>query len=306
MIEDSDVLTAVLERSGLRGRVYCRTEAHAPWGLSLGAQPGAVFHAVAAGACWLTHAGERVQLAAGDLLLFPRGATHTLSDAPRSRAVALEDWLASIRKGGRRTLGARQGDATSVLCGVYEFDVPTGAHPVLELLPERVHLRPSAQRADLAGTLASLHGEHERGPLGSGLVIARLLDVMFVQIVRAWAETEPRRAGWIGALREPALARALLAIHRDPGRAYSVEELAKLGGTSRATLARRFAEQIGEPPLSYLTRVRLDEAARRLTQTEASLAAIAQAVGYTSEFAFNKAFRRQYGEPPGRYRQRFT
>lgn len=304
MSYDSDVLATVLERSGLRGQVYCSTEARAPWGLALQQRAGAVFHVISAGTCWLTHGRERVQLAAGDVVLFARGDAHALSDAPRSPKLELEAWLSRIGRGGRRQLGSQQGAATEVLCGVYEFDVSTRTHPVLELLPARLHLRPSTQRADLAGTLASLHGEHARGPLGSALVIARLLDVLFVQIVRAWVESAPRESGWIGALAEPVLARALAAMHRELERDWSVEQLARVSGTSRATLARRFGEQVGEAPLSYLTRLRLEEAARRLARGREGLAAIAQEVGYSSEFAFNRAFRRMYGEPPGHYRER--
>lgn len=304
MNDDNDVLAALLERTGLRGKVYCHTQARAPWGLSFAAEAGAVFHTVSVGSCWLTQGRERLQLSAGDILIFPRGAVHALSDAPKSPKLELARWLASIRRGGRQMLGSQNGAVCEVLCGVYEFDVPARAHPVLELLPERLHLRPSVQRPDLAGTLASLHGEQARGPLGSALVISRLLDILFVQIVRAWVESAPQAAGWIGALAEPVLARALAAIHRDPGRAWSVDELARVSGTSRATLARRFGDQVGQTPLSYLTRVRLDEAARRLAHGQDSLAEIAQDVGYTSEFAFNRAFRRLHGEPPGRYRER--
>lgn len=100
------------------------------------------------------------------------------------------------------------------------------------------------------------------------------------------------------------MARALAAMHRELERDWSVEQLARVSGTSRATLARRFGEQVGEAPLSYLTRLRLEEAARRLARGHEGLAAIAQEVGYSSEFAFNRAFRRMYGEPPGRYRER--
>jgi AraC-like DNA-binding protein len=303
---DNDLLATVLERTGLRGHVYCSTEARAPWGLSLREQPGAVFHAISSGTCWLTHGRERVQLATGDVVLFAHGGAHTVSDVPKSPKLDLEAWLARGRRAGRQVLGSARGPASEVLCGVYEFEVAAQAHPVLQLLPPLLHLRPSAQRKDLAGTLASLQGELARGPLGSALVMARLLDIMFVQIVRAWVETSPEQSGWIGALTEPVLARALTAMHHELERDWSVETLARASGTSRATLARRFGEQIGEAPLAYLTRLRLEEAARKLARGEDNLSAIAQAVGYSSEFAFNRAFRRMFGEPPGRYRERVS
>jgi AraC-like DNA-binding protein len=125
-----------------------------------------------------------------------------------------------------------------------------------------------------------------------------------VQIVRAWADDQPPgAAGWIGALREPTLARALSLLHEDIARNWDVEMLARAAGTSRATLGRRFASEVGESPLAYLTRVRMLQAARKLERTTDGLAAIAREVGYTSEFAFNRAFRRAFSVPPGEYRR---
>jgi AraC-like DNA-binding protein len=303
---NNDLLASVLERTGLRGHVYCRSSARGAWGLRFAARPGAVFHAVAAGSCWLSYRSRRIQLVAGDVVLLPRTIAHTLSDAERTPCIDLERWLAKpTDSAGLRTLGARTGPITQVLCGVFEFDAGVVAHPVLDLLPECLHLQPGIQRSDLAGTLASLLGEHERGPLGSGLVIARLLDIMFVQLVRAWVETSaPSTTGWIGAQQDRILSRALGAIHGDPAHAWTVDELAHISGSSRATLARRFREWIGEAPLAYLTRVRLDEAAARLAQHDLGLADVALAVGYASEFAFSRAFRRQHGVAPGQYRAR--
>lgn len=306
--QDNDLLAAVLERTGLQGRVYCRTSAPAPWGLHFAPRDGAVFHAIAAGTCWLRYGTQRVQLGAGDIVLFPRGSAHTLSDAPRTASIELEDWLAR-RAPAKSVHDAARGRSDplssrcDVLCGVYEFKQTLASQPVLELLPDCLHVRLGLQRSELAGTLASLLGEHERGALGSHLVIRRLLDIMFVQLVRAWVETAAAGStGWIGALADDSLARALAAIHREPARAWTVEKLAQLGGCSRATLARRFRDQLAEAPLAYVTKVRLELAASRLLTDAASLAEVAQAVGYASEFAFSRAFRRFYGEAPGQYR----
>jgi AraC-like DNA-binding protein len=161
------------------------------------------------------------------------------------------------------------------------------------------------ERPDLAATTAALTREQARTISGTSLVISRLLDVLFVQIVRAWAdEQHSGGAGWIGALRDSTLARALALLHRDLARDWDVEGLARAAGASRATLGRRFAAEVGEPPLVYLARLRMQEAARRLQRSDASVSAIAHAVGYTSEFAFNRAFRRELGVPPGEYRRR--
>jgi AraC-like DNA-binding protein len=301
-MEHGDVLAHVLERSGLHGRVFCQTRAHAPWGLQFEASESALFHTVLSGACWLLTDRARVQLVAGDVVLIARGAAHALADAPSSPKLPLSQWLAT-RRGEHGVLGlGGRGDRCEVLCGVYEYAGTAAAHPVLARLPARLHVR---DRAELSTTLASLRAESQRGPLGSALIASRLLDVLLVQIVRAWVESSaPGAAGWIGALNDETLARALARIHAEPARAWSVEALARASQTSRATLTRRFVAQVGEPPLAYLTRVRLQEAASALARSDAGLAAIAADIGYATEFAFSRAFRRAFGEPPGKYRER--
>jgi transcriptional regulator GlxA family with amidase domain len=194
-----------------------------------------------------------------------------------------------------------------VLCGVYQLDAPGAQHPVLGLLPPVLHVPATRTRAnpELDATLASLAREYSRGERGSTVIVARLLDVLLIQVVRVWADDQPAGgAGWIGALGDPVLSRALSAMHGDLPRAWDVAALARAAATSRATLGRRFGAAVGEPPLAYLQRVRMHEAARRLRGSDAGLAAIAAAIGYHSEFAFNRAFRRRFGVPPGEFRRR--
>jgi transcriptional regulator GlxA family with amidase domain len=190
--------------------------------------------------------------------------------------------------------------------GAPEFE-HAAAHPVLRLLPKTLYLPAHAtrERADLTATVAALAREYESGGRGASLVVSRLLEVLFVQAVRAWADQQPQGgAGWIGALRDPTLARTLALLHEDLARPWDVAALARVAGTSRATLGRRFSTEVGEAPLAYLTRARMLRAARSLESTDEGLAAIARDVGYTSEFAFSRAFRREFGVPPGEYRKR--
>lgn len=140
---------------------------------------------------------------------------------------------------------------------------------------------------------------------GSAIIVSRLLDIMFVQVVRTWADDAPaERAGWIGALTDATLGRTLEAMHGDLRRAWTVPALARIAGTSRATLGRRFVAEVGEPPLAYLARARMQEASRLLRGSDDGLAAIAARVGYDSEFAFSRAFRRAFGAPPGEHRRK--
>ena len=301
-----DVLGQVLDETRLRGRVYCETLARAPWGVSFEAGDPPVFHLVTAGRCQLLVSGATLELVAGDIVLVAPHTAHALADDVRSARVRLADWLAE-RDARAPRLGG-DGPETRVLCGVYEFERAGPNHPVLRLLPRTLFLPAARQRerADLAATLAALQREYGSGARGASLVVTRLLEILFVQVVRAWADDQPPGgAGWIGALRDPALARALALLHEDLGRDWTVDALARIAGTSRATLGRRFLAEVGESPLAYLTRARMQLAARRLETTDDGLAAIAQELGYTSEFAFNKAFRRTLGVPPGLYRKQY-
>ena len=305
---DVDVLASVIEQSGLRGRVYCRSLARAPWGLDFdgGTDGGGLFHLVMSGACWFLQGGKRTQLLAGDVVLVPRGRRHALADDPRSPRIRLADWLGAPSREGDapRVLGSARGAETEVLCGVYAHAPRMLRQPVLELLPDWLYLgaRGGRASADLEATVSSLRVESAMGARGSSLIVSRLLDILFVQIVRAWADANPARAGWIGALQDPVLAQALAAMHGAPAHHWDVASLARRCGSSRATLARKFTAHVGQPPLAYLTQLRLDLAARRLATSRDGLAAVAASVGYSSEFAFSRAFRRTFGKPPAAFR----
>lgn len=299
----SDLLGQILERTRLRGQLYCRTVARAPWGLRLSPTAVATLHIVTSGTCHLTQGREVIALGPGDVVLLPRGDGHAVADSPRSPKVPLEQWLSERGDGPTHVLGG-SGVESTLLCGFFAFDEP-GAHPVLKLLPARVHLRGASEAARaMLPTMSLVEREYERGERGASVVISRLLDILLVQVLRAWADAQPPGgAGWLGALGDRTLASALGWMHSEPGRDWKVSELARRSGTSRATLARRFAAEVGMAPHAYLTRLRMQEAAVLLRESDDGLAAIAARVGYDSEFAFNRAFRRAMGVPPGLYRR---
>ncbi len=298
LVLDPERLDALAHRSvgtRLTGSIFCHASAAAPWGLRIDASPKASFHVVLDGSCWLViDARAPRRLIAGDLVLLSRGAGHALCDDPASPRVPLDEWRAQR---GRRARGA----VTDLLCGTYDLGSQSN-HPVLRLLPPLIHL-PAHDSAGLQTTLRLLLDEFDRPDVGSSKVVSRLLDVLFIQILRSWVDRQPEgSSGWLGALRDPAIGRALSALHRSPARPWTVKSLAAAAGLSRAVFARRFKDLVRATPLAYLTQLRLDTAARLLRTTDDPLAAIAQSVGYTSEFAFNRAFRRTRGSPPGRFR----
>ncbi|MEU0543718.1 AraC family transcriptional regulator [Nocardia sp. NPDC005978] len=272
---------------------------HAPWGRSYPIVPGTGFHVVLQGSCWvLTPAGESIALGAGDVLLMPRGADHLLADDPGTP-------ITEIARPGEPREIAGPGQRTALLCGAYALGGRRG-HPMLDELPEFIHLpaRPGRHPA-LRSAVDLLAGELAEPRPGSDAVVPALLDTLLLFALRAWFDEQAaaRAAGWAGAFTDPAVAMTLRAIHEAPEKNWTVPELSELAGVSRATLARRFTATVGEPPLAYVTRWRMLTAARLLRETDTPLAGIARKVGYQSEFAFAKAFKREYSLAPGQYRR---
>lgn len=301
-----DILADILEVTRLSGKVFCQASALSPWGLQVDPGPSACLHIVVEGSCWLL-AGQQAprQLSPWDVVLLAHGTGHVLCDDPKSPRIPLREWR--VEKEARRAARerARGAPVSTLICGSYTMEAED-PHPVLQLLPEVIWVpgRRSAQNAGLQGTLQLLAAELEAPDVGSEKVVSRLLDVLFIRILRFWLDSEQAGAtGWLGALRDRTVAQALALMHQAPAKGWSVESLADAVGLSRPAFARRFAEKVGQPPLAYLTDLRLAGAARLLRTSDLSLAQIAETVGYGSEFAFNRAFRRGRGVPPGRFRK---
>ena len=200
----------------------------------------------------------------------------------------------------------RSGIGMVMLCGAYLLD-RSRSHPLLAELPDVVHLpaRVGLHPA-LRAAVDLLGAELERSRPGVDGVVPALLDLLLLYILRAWFEEQSDRdtaSGWVAALHDQPVAAALRAIHGDPGRPWTVEQLGTKAGLSRAAFARRFTTLVGQPPLAYLTWWRMTIAARLLHDSDAPLGAIARQVGYTSEFAFAHAFKREHGSPPGGFRR---
>ena len=197
------------------------------------------------------------------------------------------------------------GTRTMFLCAEYVYDLDV-AQPLMSLLPTVLRVPADPARAGRVAMIVELPageiGAH--GP-GSRPAVARLLDLLLIEAIRHGVRDDPSADGpsWLTALRDPAIARVLALLHARPGEPWTLERLADEAHVSRATLARRFTEAVGEPPLAYLTSWRMQLAAARLKHTSATVEVIAHEVGYTSEHAFNRAFARHRGNPPGRYRR---
>jgi AraC-like DNA-binding protein len=176
---------------------------------------------------------------------------------------------------------------------------------MLRTLPVVAHFGASRVQANrsLAAMLNLLACEVEHPGPGSEILIQRLFDALFLYVVRAWIEQDSERPGWMAALRDPALGKALASIHAEPGGDWTVAALARTTGLSRAAFARRFTQTVGEPPMAYLTRWRMGLAAQLLSGGQQPLPDVARRLGYESEFAFSRAFKRNYGVAPATYRR---
>ncbi|HEY2671459.1 MAG TPA: AraC family transcriptional regulator [Rugosimonospora sp.] len=274
---------------------------------------GAGFHIVLEGSCWLIPPqGTPIALGIGDVAFLPHGAAHALADSLSTPLADVSPSLARVppddgdASRADRHPADRSGAATIMLCGAYLLD-RSRAHPLLSNLPEVIHLPARVGRhPGLRAAIDLLGDELEQPRPGGDAMMYALLDVLLLHILRAWFDQKSAdgdATGWAAALRDPAVAAALRAVHSDPSRQWTVEELAAQADLSRAAFARRFAGLVGQPPLAYLTWWRMTLAARLLRDGDAPLAAVARKVGYTSEFAFAHAFKRECGLAPGRFRR---
>ncbi len=276
---------------------------HAPWGVRAEPFSGAGFHVVLEGTCWLIPpAGAAIALGVGDVVCLPHGCGHALADSPSTPLTGAPS--ASLREMAPSTDAGER--ATILLCGAYTLD-QTRPHPLFEELPEVIHLPARlGHRTPLRAAVNLLGDEIANPGHGSEAVVSALLDIMLLYILRAWLDEQTDdgpATGWAATLRDPAITAALRHIHQEPAGQWTVEALGAKAGLSRAAFSRRFTSLVGTPPLGYLTWWRMTLAARLLRDSDKPVQTIAQGTGYASEFAFAKAFKREYGLAPGRYRQ---
>ncbi|MGW6741599.1 AraC family transcriptional regulator [Streptomyces sp. NPDC055025] len=300
-----DLLSDVLAVTGVRGTLGARIEAAEEWGVRWSGIRGAAFYAVTAGTAWLGLPGRPpFQLMPGDVVLLPNGAEHTLSSAPDTEIRACDCEAAAQAKAEAGVLRFGSGEVrTHVLGASYEYD-PAVSLQILTLLPEVVHLRADNSGSGLDDTVRLLARELVHTQVATAVVLNRLVDVLLVQLLRVLLtrKADELRGTWLGVLGDPLVSVAMTKLHHDPARAWTVDSLAAELAVSRTTLSRRFLSVAGETPGGYLTRWRMDLAAVRLRDSDEPLEAIARSVGYTSVYAFSRAFRRARSQAPGQYR----
>ena len=307
LLPSPDPLGEVLHLLQLTGVLYCKAELTDPWGIEIPEIPGVMnVEVVTSGHCWIELEGEApIFMPEGSLAMIPRGRRHKLRGNPGDKTTWLED--IPIERIGDRFEVMRFGGGgrpTEVTYYGVRFD-PYLADRLIRLLPEMLHLRTHVDDGSwLHGTIRFIAEEARQGLPGSETVITRLADVLVIQAIRAWLESiREETHGWIAALHDRQIGKAMSLMHRHPEREWRVESLARAVGMSRSGFSSRFTALVGEPVLKYLTSLRMQLAHRELRETSDNLVKIAERVGYQSEPAFNRAFKRVVGMAPGAVRK---
>jgi AraC-like DNA-binding protein len=299
-------MTDVLGLLGLRSRLLCRTEFAKPWIMPIPADELAHFHVVERGRAWLQLDPEKspLLLSAGDLVVLTRRQTYSLRDPQRHRNPSVFEMPQADASGRCEFLRVGRGAPTSsLICGAFLF--AHADHPLLAMLPRCMSLRGSKPGRETAtrSIVESLIVEVSAMRPGSQTVISRLIDVLFIQVLRTWLSEQSRQPSWLSALNDSRIGPTLAWIHEHPSQTWTVEQLAAKVGLSRSRFWVLFSRVVGESPQSYLTRLRMQRASRLLREHPGSIADISLAAGYESESSFTKAFRRHYGKTPGQYRR---
>jgi len=295
-----DPLGEALHFLRMSGVFYCRCDFTAPWGLFLPLAIGCGrFHLLVSGTAVLRVGKETLKLEAGDLVLLPRGDGHDLLDDPASPVVQVEDLMCEHRN--ERYASYRRGNGgalTQLVCVTVRFEHPA-AHQLIAQLPRIVHVK-GAEIECLEHLLRFLGSEAKSLRPGGDIVLTRLADILIIQTIRWWIEHQSNlQPGWLAGLRDLRIGKAITLIHREPGRQWTVGSLASEVAMSRSAFAARFSQMLGEPVMHYLARWRMYTALTVLQNERADIGELAARLGYTSEAAFNRTFKRVIGMTPG-------
>jgi AraC-like DNA-binding protein len=305
-----DPLANILQTVRLKSTIFCRSELTAPWGVQITPEYEAMFHLVSQGHCWLKidEQPTPVSLSRGDFFVLLQGHKHTLSDASDSAIVELEEIPFIQPNHGYKVLRyGGGGSLTSIISGCFQFQGDF-QNPLTTALPPFIYIKEASGWIVpwLETTLQFLANEASVSQPGGQTVMTRVADILLVQAVRShMAELSDTQSGWLRALTDPDISSILSLMHQHPEKTWTVEALAAQVSMSRSAFATRFRQLIGEPPLRYLTNWRLYRAAELLRCSNVGILTIAAQVGYDSEVAFSRAFKRWSGTAPGKYRRRF-
>ncbi len=314
-----DVLSEVLKVVRLEGALFFNAEFSAPWcvssprstDLARYLSPGSghliIYHFLTDGRAYAKLAeGPREELTPGDIVIFPHGDAHLLGNgSPEKPVDSLQAFARNLAHGLKPARFGGGGEITRFVCG-YMACEPRLSEVFLAGLPRilKVHVAKEPSGQWLENSIRFSVGDLSGSNAGSGLVRAKLSEVLFVETLRRYISALPSdQIGWLAGARDPIIGEALALLHKEPDAQWTISRLARRVGLSRTRLVERFRHFLGLPPMAYLAQWRLNLGADILSSTEDSIAEVAVAVGYGSEAAFNRAFKRQFDCPPAQYRR---
>lgn len=311
-----DALADVMKTIHLRATTYFCSDFISPWGMDIQHSPEGSFHIVVKGHCWLKVGmdDDLIALETGDIVAFPTGGAHWLSDHKNSARLPGEKVLEQVLSGNNPFKGSplinplmssdENLPSSTILCGSFSYDSAIN-HPFLKNLPCFIHIKAKeTQELDWLRSLVTVLSNESRTPApGSTVMVERLTEILFIQLLRTYIKQAPKKMGYLAALADPQIGTALNLIHAEQTAYWNVERLGEKVAMSRTSFTEKFTKLVGMPPKNYLVNGRMQKAKRQLEIGNMVMIEIAEAAGYSSEAAFSKAFKQFFDITPGKIRR---
>ena len=297
-----DGLSAVLDQIRLNSVIYFKSAFAPDWGMDVPQGPYAQFHIIAEGECCFKCTGEATkELTAGDILIFPNGTAHWLAHNLQAKKINGQEVVSSIQQGNSIFSGNHT--ATTLICGHFEFDRSVD-HPFLASLPDIIHIKniEATGFSWILNIADLLIAETQTDSTGSKIIVQRLAEALFISAIRFYI-AQHHNQPFLAALYDQKISATLQQIHASPEKDWSVDNLSKEAGMSRTSFANHFRDKVGQTPMHYLTNWRMLIAQRILEESEEPIAEVAEKIGYGSEQAFNRAFKKVVRQTPAKYRR---
>lgn len=307
-----DLLSDILSKLKLSGTLYFRTSFTSPWSIKVPSfEKVSRFHFVHRGRCLvrIDDQHDPVLLEQGDLILICHGASHVLFCDPKTenQFVQLEQVLEESGFTGEGTLVYGEPDThheTQLICGHFSFD-PFAQHALVDALPSHIHIKNYGETAGswMENSLKIIGTEAGKNNMGSQIIAHKMSEIIYAQAMRTYLENEGSTNKALAGFSDPSITRALVAIHQSPQKPWSLEELAKIAGLSRTSLSNKFTQFLSIPPHGYITQWRMQLARQKLLDSNASIIEIAEGIGYQSEAAFGRVFKKHFEIAPATFRR---
>lgn len=299
-----DALSGILDSIKIKAVVYPKFHFTSSWGIEIGQDSYSQFWRLSKGTCYLRVPGEKViKMNVGDFVFIPHGSTHRISGKPNNACVPASQYGKALRSG--KPLFQGKDEETILMGGHFEF-TSSVQHPFIKTLPKVIHLNNATKELNLWLQQAALLMDEEISgeKIGSKLILGRLVDILFVLIIRVYLEQVDIKEGFLMALKDNRISNSLKSMHESFEKAWTLHQLASAVGMSRSLYCREFKRLVGETPLSYLTNWRILKSKEILSENKENISEVAGRVGYQSEAAFNRLFKSKVGETPASYRRR--